>query len=222
MKYKCAIFDLDGTLIDTFGGILWAIDMTFNELNISFRLTDDEIKKILPQDIGSFIKQAATDAHLNKEEQDKLIKSFTYYYGVGQSTRAAPYEHCLEMLNNLRKHNVLVTIASNKPQNLVEEVTKHFFPNFEFDYMIGKRDDILGKPNPQMLYEVMKKYNLSLDEVVFVGDTESDYKTAKNAKMDCILCKYGYGLYDDSWTNGATDIATCINDVEDILLNKLC
>ena len=124
----------------------------------------------------------------------------------------------MALLIDLKKAGYIICLASNKPQHLLDHVIDDKFPNIDFDLRLGQRKGIPEKPNPHCVYEIMEKFNLEKKDCLYVGDSEYDYKTAKNAGIDCCITKYGYGFYDRDFVKKSTYTVDSVKDLRDLLL----
>lgn len=218
MKYKCAIFDMDGTLIDSLQGILDAINITFEQLGFNVKRNYDEAKYFIGAGAVEFARRAMKGQSIPLDKEKEITELFLNNYAKTQSVSAKPFPGIVEMVKDLKKHGIKVCIASNKPHILLVPVVKQLFPDFEFDAVCGTKPNKPEKPNPHVVFEIMKMFNLKDDECVYVGDSECDYKTAHNAGINLIVTKYGYGFYDEPWMNKVTQSVESVEELKERLL----
>lgn len=102
-----------------------------------------------------------------------------------------PYDGINELLTNLRAQGYMTAVVSNKVDFAVQDLVKDFFAG-QFDIAIGEREGVRKKPAPDSVFEVLKEFNLNKEEVIYIGDSDVDYATAKNADVDCILVEWGF------------------------------
>lgn len=189
MIIKAIIFDMDGTILDT-------IDDISNAVNYAMKIHDYnektvlEVKKALGRGGENLIK----DLLPNDINHDKFLKVFTTYqnyYEKNSQVLTKPFPNIMKLLEVLKSENYLLFVVSNKFQNLVEDLNKIHFKNL-FTEAIGERSDLKIKPNPDMLLYVLNKYNLKNEDVLFVGDSEIDILTAKNANIKVCAVTWGF------------------------------
>ena len=218
MKYKAVIFDLDGTLLDTLKGITDAVNLTFKQLGYPLQHDYETAKNFIGAGAMMFVKRAMKSLDLSFEEADKVGKRFLVNYDKLQGPETVPFTGIPELLKDLKKAGYKVCIASNKPQFLLEHVIDEKFPDFEFDIRLGQREGIPEKPNPYCINEVMGAFNLENKDCLYIGDSQYDYETAHNAKIDCCIVKYGYGFYDQDFVKKSTFAVDSVADLRKLLL----
>lgn len=219
MKYKCVIFDLDGTLLDSLQGILDAVNMSFKELGYNVVRTFEESKHFIGAGAIEFARRAMKGTNIPLEKEKEVMERFLVNYAKTQSIVTKPFKGVTELLTELKKQGYIVCIASNKPQILLDPVVKQLFPDFTFDVALGQLPGKPEKPDPYIIYEIFKKVDVKPEECVYVGDSEYDYQVAYNAGIDSIICKYGYGFYDKPWMSKVKSSVNSIEELEKKLLD---
>lgn len=218
MKYKAVIFDLDGTLLDTLKGITDAVNLTFEELGYPLRHDYKTARNFIGAGAMEFVRRASVGLNLNEEQAAEVGETFLKNYLILQRQSTVPFEGMNELLKDLKKAGYYVCLASNKPQHLLEDIIDKTFPDVIFDARLGQRKGVPEKPNPYCIFEVMKKFNLTNSECLYVGDSVYDYETASNAKIDCCIVKYGYGFYDQDFVKKSTFAVDSVKDLRNLLL----
>ena len=218
MKYKCFIFDLDGTLIDSLQGILDAVNLTFKQFGYNVQRTFEEGKSFIGSGAVEFARRAMKGTKIPAEKERDVMESFLKNYDEIQKVATKPFNGILEMLEKLENNGAILTIASNKPQVLLDPIVPLLFPNIGFKISYGQRENKPCKPDPYMIFEIMKALKLDPTDCLYVGDSEYDYKTAYNAGIDCVICKYGFGFYDKPYVKKATYIVETVKELEELLL----
>ena len=218
MKYKAVIFDLDGTLLDTLKGITDAVNLTFEQLGYNVRHDYVTAKNFIGAGAMMFVKRAMAGMEITPEEGAKIGETFLVNYDKLQGPNTKPFPGISDLLKDLKKAGMIVCLASNKPQMLLEHVIDEKFPDIKFDLRLGQRNGIPEKPNPHCLYEVMDKFNLKNEECLYVGDSVYDYETARNGNIDCCIVKYGYGFYDQDFVKKSTFAVDSVDDLRKLLL----
>ena len=219
MKYKCFIFDLDGTLLDSLQGILDAVNLSFNELGYKVHRTYDEGKYFIGSGALEFARRAMKGQNIPPEKERDIMDRFLVNYERIQSERTKPFDGLIKMLESLKCKGAILCIASNKPQMLLEPIVKKTFPTINFKMALGQRINKPEKPDPFILFEIMNGCKLKPEECLYIGDSEYDYKTAYNAGIDSVICRYGYGFYDQPWAKKPTYLVDSVAELEE-LLNK--
>ena len=218
MKYKCAIFDLDGTLIDSLQGILDAVNMSFEQLGYNVKRSYEEAKYFIGAGAEQFAIRAMSGQNIPVEAKEKVMRTFLVNYLKTQEATPA-FEGINKLLLDLKANGLKVCIATNKPQVALEAIVKKLFPDVEFDAILGQRPNKPVKPDPFIIFEIMNKLKLKDNECVYIGDSEYDYKTAHNANIDFICVTYGYGFYDEPWMNKVKQVSKTVKELKEKLLN---
>lgn len=219
-KYKAIIFDMDGTLLDTMSGIIKAINKTFEKFGYDIKFTNVDGKYFIGAGAAEFANRALKRAGIENIDLMEFRNAFLSFYQKYQKTGTKPFENLDKLLIKLKENGYLVGICSNKPQKLLDEVTAQMFPNNKFDIIVGQRVGIPCKPEPKMFELIKKGLKLKTEEILYIGDSEYDYQFAKNAKADCLIVTYGYGIYENDFMNYVTYKANNVHELERMLLIK--
>ena len=218
MKYKCLIFDLDGTLLDSLQGILDAVNLSFKQMGYNIHRTYEEGKHFIGAGAIEFARRAMKGQNIPLDKQRDIMERFLINYQKIQSEQTKPFEGIEEMLKAFQDNDFYLAIASNKPQILLDPIVKQLFPNIKFAAALGQRINTPEKPNPHIIFEIMKMCKVNADECLYIGDSEYDYKTAHNAGIDCVICKYGFGFYDEPWIKKVTYTVETVKELENLIL----
>ena len=218
MKYKCLIFDLDGTLLDSLQGILDAANLSFKELGYNVHRTFNEGKYFIGAGAIEFARRAMKGTEIPVEKESEVMERFLINYQRIQSEGTKPFKGINELLADLQEKGYYLAIASNKPQILLDPIVKQLFPNIIFKAALGQRINKPEKPNPHIIFEIENICKINADECIYIGDSEYDYKTAYNAGIDSIICKYGFGFYDKPWIKKATYVVNSVEDLRKLLI----
>lgn len=187
-KYNCFIFDLDGTLIDSSYDIIDGVNFTLNKLNFK-TLPGDEIMKY----VGKGLKYLLEKVIPSKEE--KIINQAyeiqkTYY--ETKNILAKPYELSTEFLDLLKQNNKNIFIVTNKPYEASLKVLKDLNLIDYFDGILGADSLKEKKPSAYPINHIIDNFNFKKQEVIFIGDSITDYKTSINSAVDFILITHGF------------------------------
>ncbi len=189
-KYKLIIFDFDGTLVDSATGI-WA---TANAMAKKFGVKQFK-RDIIIGAVGTGLDSFLHDLFPAKEKEignKELIKIYRAIYDVKYKQGLKIYKNVKETLGFLYAKGMILAIASNKLKRYVVDINKEVGIDGFFDITLGSADVKRRKPDPFVVHHLMKKYKVKAKEVLFVGDSQYDVQTAKNAGVDCAYLEYGY------------------------------
>ena len=189
LHYKAVIFDMDGTILDTLDDLASSVNYALDANGLPKR-TRDEVRRFVGNGAVKLIRRAVpegtTDALF-----DKVFASYTAHYAVHCADATKPYDGILELLRSLRKAGIKTAVVSNKPDEAVGILAKRYFPDL-FDAAVGTREGIKTKPAPDSVFEIIKTIGAGKKDCVYVGDSEVDIETAKNAGIPCISVSWGF------------------------------
>ena len=159
MKYKLAIFDMDGTILDTLVDLANAVNHALAEKNLPQRSLM-EIRSYLGNGMLNLIRLSAPKG-ASDAEISELKDIFTNYYKAHCAENTKPYSGILELIAELRAQGVKTAVVSNKPDFGVQLLVEEHFPT-SFDFAVGEKEGIAKKPAPESVKAVLEKLNISL------------------------------------------------------------
>lgn len=213
--YKTVIFDLDGTLLDTLQDLHSSVNAALAQYGLPSR-SIDEVRCFIGNGIAKLVQRAIGAE--NQAYFDGVLSAFKAHYGAHCKDKTSPYEGVLEVLKTLKAAGVKTAVVSNKADFAVKLLAEEYFKDLLLD-AVGENEaaGVRKKPAPDSLFAVMQGLNADKREVVYVGDSEVDIQTAKNAGVDCISVTWGFKDKEFLIANGAT---TLINTPSELL--KYC
>ena len=128
------------------------------------------------------------------------------YYAEHKADFTAPYDGICELLKTLKRHYLLLAVASNKYHAATRELIPEYFGEGLFDFVYGQREGIPVKPDPTIVFDIMKEAGVSRDEVLYVGDSGVDMQTAVNSGVTSIGVTWGFRDRKELLVNGAQHI----------------
>lgn len=184
---KLIIFDLDGTLLNTIDDIAISLNKALKYYNLP------------THDVNSVLKMVGNGADLLIQRAVKPYNDFfesvkKYYledYNKNCDINTKPYKGINELLINLKKKGIKIAVLSNKPHIDTMTVIEKYFKD-TFDYVIGKKDNNRIKPYSDGVNEIMNYFKIKNNNCIFIGDSEVDVETGKNAKMTTIAVTWGF------------------------------
>ena len=200
--YSAVIFDLDGTLLDTLDDLWTAVNEGLKCASLPLR-TREEVRGFVGNGIVKLMERACGD--VGKDVLDKALATFKSYYGAHCEDKTKPYEGIKELLSVLKEKGIRTAVVSNKADFAVKKLAKGYFEGM-LEYAVGENEEagIRKKPAPDSLLAVMQSMGAGTDSTVYIGDSEVDIQTAKNAGVDCISVTWGFKDRAFLIENGAT------------------
>ncbi|WP_405304248.1 HAD family hydrolase [Methanobrevibacter sp.] len=197
MKKLC-IFDFDGTLFDSVDDVVLSFNKAL-ELYSFPTLTREEYIGFLGGNIDDIISLVLKDNE-TPENRETFKKTYLDFYDSSKKELSVPFPESHETLMKLQENGVLLAINSNRFNYSIKNFVDKFFADIDFFQIEGHDLDYPSKPHPHGVNKIIKNANVSLDEVIYIGDSITDIETAKNAGIDCVIVKWGYGVKSD-WEN---------------------
>ena len=207
------LFDLDGTLLDTLEDLRDAVNYALRARGWPERSLE-EVRRFVGNGAYRLNRLAAPESASEAEVQ-ALLAAFRGYYGENCRVKTRPYDGIPEALEALRE-KYPVAIVSNKPDSAVKTLCADYFPGL---YALGEAADCPRKPAPDMVYKAMAE--LGVERCVYVGDSEVDVLTAKNAAVPCLSVLWGFRNRKELEEAGATAFCAAteelITKIEEIM-----
>ena len=187
---KGIIFDLDGTTLSTLNDIQNALNETLRNFGMKEQ-TYDEVRLHVGSGAKKLVERSLPE-NMGEEELDRIYKAYIEEYGKSFDILTGPYDGIPETLAELQNKGIKLAVNSNKGNAPTNSLIKKHFPNIDFVAVYGSRAGIPNKPDPASANEIIEMMNLEKDEVLYVGDSETDIKTAKNAGLKSVGCLWGF------------------------------
>lgn len=189
---KLAIFDLDGTLLDTRRDIAEACNHALRMCGYPVRPLD-EYNMLIGRGIGNLFRGALPEDARSAENIERMRGFFKSYYELHICDFTEPYDGVYEMLDALSEAGIHLAVASNKYQEGTERLVRHFFERYRFSCILGHREGKALKPDPDILLEAMASFcGVSADETAYCGDSDVDMQTGRNAGIRTIGATWGF------------------------------
>lgn len=211
MTYKGIIFDLDGTLLDTLGDLADAANASLKHYGFPVH-TVNSYRLFVGEGLHTLVKRILPDSS-TESDVAKLMEKFAEIYATNWNSNSAPYPGILEMLQSLSGAGMQLAVLSNKPHNFTKICVDMLLPECSFSFVYGKRDGIARKPDPVGALEIAEKMNLSVNEILYVGDTATDMQTGNNAGMKTIGVEWGFRERKELEDNNAWKIVSTPDEV---------
>lgn len=214
MKYNTVIWDLDGTLLDTLDDLAEATNHALRTWGMRER-TRDEVRRFVGNGVRMLIKRAVEDGEQNPLFE-KVFRTFKEYYIEHCQDNTALYSGIRETLETLKGMGIRMAVVSNKLQAGVTELATTWFAGI-MDVAVGEREGIKRKPAADMVEIAMEAMGAERATTVYIGDSDVDIETARNAGLDCISVLWGFRDRDFLIEHGATTLAGKPQDIIGII-----
>ena len=216
--YATAVFDLDGTLLNTLEDLHISTNAALSAHGMPAR-TLDEVRRFVGNGIRLLIRRAVPDG-TSDVERDAVYEDFCAHYAAHCEDHTGPYPGIPELLAHLRAAGVRLAVVSNKGDFAVQELVARQFPG-AFDAVLGENEaaGIRKKPAPDMVEAALGRMGAARDGMAYVGDSEVDVQTAAAVGCSCISCTWGFRGRDELVAAGATTFVDTPAELERVLLS---
>ena len=188
---KLVIFDLDGTLLDTIADLAESANHALKQLGSPPRDVET-IRTLVGNGVNKLLFLALPDEEKTEENMIRMRTHFVPYNDAHNADLSAPYPGIVALLEELQAKGLRMAVASNKYQEATVKLVKHYFPMIDFVEVLGQREGINVKPDPTIVFDILKKAGVSKEETLYVGDSGVDMQTAINAGVDAIGVTWGF------------------------------
>lgn len=217
---KLAIFDLDGTLLDTVADLAGATNYALRTLGFPERKVE-EFRFLVGRGIYNLFRGALPKEEASEENVDKMAGLFVPYYNAHMCDLTRPYEGIPEMLHNLTSSGVQVAVASNKYQAGSENLMKTFFPEIGFLAVCGQREGFPIKPDPAIVKNIMALIpGITEKDAVYIGDSNVDMQTGINASVDTVGVSWGFRSVEELQAYSPWKIVHTPEELEEAILGR--
>ena len=217
MKYQAVLFDMDGTVLDTLDDLCDSINHSLAEFSLP-QVSREHVRQCLGNG-AAFLVSHSIPAGSSPGLEANVLAFYKPWYDAHCLIKTAPYDGILPMLQSLKEPGLRLAIISNKPDRAVQELSNAFFPGL-LELSVGESPSVRRKPAPDTVLKAASQIGLSVDQCVYVGDSEVDLETARNAGMDCISVTWGFRDEAQLIEAGASVLVRTPEELESLLLRE--
>lgn len=199
---RAAIFDLDGTLLDTLEDIADSMNAVLAALDLPAHPLD-AYRRFVGGGLGQLVVLALGPAARDRDLAARAGEMAKAEYGRRWKDKTRPYPGVATMLQELARCGVPMAVLSNKPNDFTRLSTDHFFTPSPFAHIWGERPGFPRKPAPGAALELARLMGVEPGEVVFLGDSDIDMKTARSAGMLALGAAWGFRGREELLAAGA-------------------
>lgn len=203
MNCDTVIFDLDGTLLDTLDDLADSVNAIMLCRGYPIR-SRDEVRSFVGEGYRLLIKRALPEG-TDEDEVNMCTDLFRTEYFGNLVSKTKPYDGINELLAELKRKGIKIGVVSNKMDEAVKEACRHYFGN-RIDSAVGDNPERNRKPSPDNIFEVLDQLNSNKEKTLFVGDSNIDVQTAKNAGLVCVGVSWGFRTKESLIKEGADHI----------------
>ena len=216
-RFKAAVFDMDGTILNTLLDLMGSVNHCLSLYGYP-PVGEEEVAAALGNGAGRLVEALIPDGKRNPHYED-VLNAHIPYYEDHCDILTGPYEGIIDAMKQLQAAGVHMAIVSNKGDGAVQELSERYFKGI-VQTAVGEKEGIRRKPAPDTVFEALRRMDVSPEEAVFVGDTEVDLETAKNAGMRCILVSWGFRSRETLEKLGADYLVDSAGEMAGVILGE--
>lgn len=189
---KLAIFDLDGTLLNTVEDLGNATNHALTECGFPTHPIE-AYYQMVGRGIYNLFRAAIPSEYATEDNVQRMASYFIPYYDTHKCDCTRPYDGIPGMLKTITAAGVRLAVASNKYQDGAEKLVHHFFGEYDFVRILGQREGQPIKPDPAIVDQILADVpKVAKEQVVYVGDSNVDMQTGANAEVRTIGVTWGF------------------------------
>ncbi len=217
MKYKILVFDLDGTLVNSITDLAVAVNKGLYSAGLPTH-DIDEYKHFVGNGREVLINRAMGENCRNENLRNIVSDIFNNYYSQHCNDNTCAYEGVADLLKKLSEMGVKTAVLSNKPDEFVAQILKSVYPEHRFDIAWGKRAELPCKPDGTSLIAMLSELGFSVRDCLYIGDSDVDVYTAKNAGVDMLGVEWGFRDRNELIGAGADIVASTAEEILEYIL----
>lgn len=204
------IFDLDGTLLDTLTDLANSVNYALKKYRLPAH-SEDAVRQMVGNGVTVLMERAIPGGR-SFPEFENCLRDFKAHYEIHKKDFTKPFPGVMDFLKNAYESAYRMAVVSNKFDLAVKGLCQDFFSPY-ITTAIGESAQTAPKPAPDTVLAAMEELNASPSQCVYVGDSDVDIATAKNAGIPCISVSWGFRTRQFLQEHGATVI---VNNIEEL------
>lgn len=213
--FKAAIFDLDGTLLDTLDDLMNAVNFALRAFSFPER-SRDEIRSFIGNGVVKLMERSVPEG-TDALTQERCLEVFREYYLAHMSDNTAPYEGIISLLKRLKAEGISTAVVSNKLHSAVTGLCEDYFPSL-IKVPLGVAEEKERKPSPLNVFRAMELLSSDKENTIYIGDSNVDVETAHNASLKCIGVTWGFRDKENLLAHNCDYIADSTDEVLKLIL----
>lgn len=204
MEYHTILFDLDGTLLNTLEDLQGAVNHQLAVSGLPQRSLE-EVRQFVGNGLRNLMR-LSLPAGCSDEEIDRHTAAMRSWYNAHDRVHTRPYDGILPLLDRLREAGCAVAVVSNKVDEAVKDLCAHYFGD-RVAIAVGETEGLRRKPWPDTVELALRQLGTGKEHAVYIGDSDVDLATAKNAELPCISVTWGFRTRSELEAAGAVTFA---------------
>ena len=189
--FKLIIFDLDGTLLDTLSDLAHSVNHALEQCGFPVHAIE-AYKYFIGDGVNKLLERTLPDNQKTAQNIARLKELFLSYYDGHNTDYTEPYVGVHDLLRTLQSKGFMLAVASNKYQTATEKLVRRFFPDISFTAVFGQREGVPVKPDPAIVYDILRVAGVTAGETLYIGDSGVDMLTAANSGTTSVGVTWGF------------------------------
>ena len=215
MPYQAVLFDMDGTVLNTLEDLTDAVNFSLTRFSFP-EVSAAHVRRNLGHG-AKFLIDHCVPAGCDPDTAAQVLAFYRPWYDSHCRIKTAPYPGIPELMYACRDAGVLMAVISNKPDPAVRELAEAFFPGL-LACAVGEKTGVRIKPNPDAVLDAVRQLGVPQEQCVYIGDSEVDVETARNAKKDMIAVSWGFRDENELLAAGAGVLVHSIQELKERIL----
>ena len=205
MSYRAVIFDLDGTLLDSLEDLADSMNAVLARQQFPVHAVD-RYRYFVGDGISELVKRVLPEQLRTDSLVAENIRWMSVEYEARWNKKTRPYPGIVELLAALTDAGLRMAVLSNKPDSFTKIMVPALLPGWNFEPILGARPGVPVKPDPQAALEIAGQLVVPPHEILYLGDTATDMRTANAAGMMAIGVAWGFRPIEELQQHGAQRI----------------
>lgn len=202
MTYKAVLFDFDGTLLDTLDDLAASANRVLAARGFPTH-AHDAYRWFIGDGSAVLMERALPTSQRTPEQIRACLQELLDDYNQNWHHATRPYDGIDQLLNALQDRNISMAVVTNKPHRFTERMIEHYFRRVPFLSVLGQREGIPKKPDPQQALTAARTMHVEVSQCIFLGDSAVDMETARRAGMKAVGAGWGFRPARELWEAGA-------------------
>lgn len=213
--YKLAIFDLDGTILNTLDDLADSVNWMLMTYGYPERKKED-IQQMVGNGLWKLVQRACPEGTPDEELQVPF-EEFQKHYQEFCNVKTAPYDGIVELVKKLKDAGYKTAVNTNKKAPQTALLMDVYFPGL-FDEILAEGIGFGKKPSPEAVFHILEELQIDAKDAVYIGDSHVDMQTAMNAGVDPVIVSWGFKGRAFMEEQGAPVIVDTVEELEKLLL----
>lgn len=216
MRFKAVLFDLDGTLLDTLDDLADSMNASLKQFGFPPNSVDT-YRYLVGDGLVNLVARALPPDHRDEATINRVIRAQWEEYSRSWANKTHPYEGIPELLDALQQRGIAFCVLSNKPDDFTRLIVQKFLSKWKFAVVRGQTEETPIKPNPLAANQIASQLGVLNAEFLYVGDSNTDMRTANAAGMFAVGVLWGFRPRDELVAAGAKALIERPSDLLNLL-----